>query len=164
VGFEKRVLRGIFRSEKQRVRLAKKIHNNFSRSPNFVRTILSRRIRWQCWQHRKEKFMLPKSWLKNLKGWDYFGGLSVNGRIILKRSENLIRGFELDSCDSGPRPLAGCVQGIEPSGSLTVSNILTSLAGISFLRPLRHKSLRNTTHFTNKNALTPLSTAWTRHC
>jgi hypothetical protein len=94
---------------------------------------------------------LPKSWLKNLKGWDFFGGLSVNGRILLKRSTNVIRGCELDSCDSGPRPLAECAQDIEPSGSLRASNILTSLAGIGFLITLSHNSLRNT--FYEQNSL-----------
>jgi hypothetical protein len=67
----------------------RKLHNgglhNLYYSPNIIRMIKSRRMRWLGHVTLKEDMkMLIKFWLESLKGRDHSEDLGVDGWIILK--------------------------------------------------------------------------------
>ena len=87
--FENRILRRIFGSKRNENGEWRRLHNeeldSLYRSPNIVRVIKSRRLRWAGHVTRMEE---GRSAFKILKGKpkerDLWGGLGVDGRTILE--------------------------------------------------------------------------------
>ena len=89
--FENRVLRRIFGPRRDEVtgewrRLHNEELNDLYSSPNIVRVIKSRRMRWARHVARmgEEKGCIG-SWWGNRREGDHWGDLGVDGRIILER-------------------------------------------------------------------------------
>jgi len=89
--FESMVLRRIFGTRRDEVRVTwRRLHNEelngFYSSPNNVRVIKSRRMRWAGHVARmgEEKGCIG-SWWGNRREGDHWGDLGVNGWIILGR-------------------------------------------------------------------------------
>jgi hypothetical protein len=66
--------------------LSRKELRNLYSSPNIIRIIKSRRIRWiRNVAHIGRNKCIPTTFLsENPKGRDHYGNLSVNGRITLR--------------------------------------------------------------------------------
>jgi hypothetical protein len=99
-------------------------------SPNIVRVIKSRRIRWAghvAWLGRREPCI--GFWCGNLRERDPWGDPGVDGRIILRwifRKWDV--GYGPDWAGSGCRQVAGnCECGNEPSGSIKCEEFLDYL-------------------------------------
>jgi hypothetical protein len=59
--------------------------HNFYASPNIVRAIKPRRMRWTGHVTRRERFeMHTVFWLQNLKRGDHLEDLGIDGKIILE--------------------------------------------------------------------------------
>jgi hypothetical protein len=87
--FENRVLRKIFGPKREEAGSWRKLHNDelysLYSSPNIVRVIKSRRMRWAghvAGMGRGE--VLTGSWLGGLKATDHWEDLGVCGRITLR--------------------------------------------------------------------------------
>jgi hypothetical protein len=88
--FENRVLRKIFGPKRDEVTGEwRKLHNeelhDLYPSPNIVRVMKSRRMRWEghvARMGRREACI--GFWWENLRGRDHWGDPGVNGRIILE--------------------------------------------------------------------------------
>jgi len=89
--FENMVLRRIFGPRRDEVtgkwrRLHNEDLNDLYSSPNIVRVIKSRRMRWAGHVARRgEERGCIGSWWGNRREGDYWGDLGVDGRIILER-------------------------------------------------------------------------------
>jgi len=89
--FENMVLRRIFGPRKDQVtgewrRLHNEELNDLYSSPNFVRVIKSRRMRWAGYvAHMGEERGCIGSWWGNRREGDHWRDLGVDGRIILER-------------------------------------------------------------------------------
>jgi len=89
--FEKRMLRGIFGPKRDKVTGEwRKLHieelNDLYCSPNIIRVIKYRRIRWTGHVARMgREEMYTGFWWGNLRERDHLGDQGVNGRIILRR-------------------------------------------------------------------------------
>jgi hypothetical protein len=130
--FEKRVLRGIFGPKRDEVTGEwRKFHNEelhyLYSSPNIVRVIKSRRMKWAghvARMGRREACI--RFWWGNLRERDHLGYPVVDGRIILGwifRSE--MWRYGLDSVGSGWTQVAGnCKYGNDPSGSIKSGELL----------------------------------------
>jgi hypothetical protein len=121
--FENRVLRRIFGPEKDEVTGEwRKLHSeelhNLNSSPNIIRQIKLRRMKWEGHVARMgEEIRVYKVWWETPKERDHSEVRGVDGRM---RSEwilgPLAGGVEL--IGSGRGPVAGCCKcGDEPSGS-----------------------------------------------
>jgi len=88
--FENRVLRRIFVPKRDEVRGEwRKLHNeevnDLHSSPNIVRVIKSRRMRWAGHVARMvEGRGCIEFWWTNLKDGDHLGGPGVDGKVILR--------------------------------------------------------------------------------
>ena len=87
--FENRVLRRIFGPKRDGVTGEwRKLHNeelnDLYSSPNIVRVIKSRRMRWVGHVARMEGEVCTRFWRGNLRERDNWGDQDVDGRIILK--------------------------------------------------------------------------------
>jgi hypothetical protein len=121
---ENTVLR-IFGPKKEEYGSYRKLHNDelhgLYSSPNIVRVIKSRRMRWAGHVARmEEEEVFMGVWLGSPKVRDYWEDLSVGGRIPLRWTlVRRDRWGELDSAGSGQGPVADfCEHGNEPSGSI----------------------------------------------
>jgi len=89
--FENSVLRRIFGPRRDEVKgELRRLHdeelNDLYSSPNIVRVIKSRRMRWAGHVARMgEKRVCIGSWWGNRREGDHWGDLGVDGRIILER-------------------------------------------------------------------------------
>jgi hypothetical protein len=86
--FENEVLRRIFGPKKDEVTGKwRKLHNedlhDLYSSPNIVRVIKSRRMRWAGHVARMRRQACVGFWWGNLRKRDHWGDQSVDGRIIL---------------------------------------------------------------------------------
>jgi hypothetical protein len=103
-------------------RLHNEFHNLYT-SPNVIRVIKSRWIKWvgQVWERRK---MHTQFWSENLNVRDHFENL---GRIL-----EWMLGRGLDSSGSGQGPVAGCCEhGNEHSDSMKVTGRVDYLTDLS---------------------------------
>jgi hypothetical protein len=87
--FENRVLRKIFEPKRKEDGSWRKLHNDelhdLYSSPNIVRVIKSRRMRWAGHVARMGRGeMLTGFWLGGLKARDHWEDLGVGGRITLR--------------------------------------------------------------------------------
>ena len=87
--FENRVLRRIFGPKRDGVTgVRRKLHNeelnDLYSSPNIVRVIKSRRMRWAGHVARTEGEVCTRFWWGNLRERDHWGDQDVDGRIILR--------------------------------------------------------------------------------
>jgi hypothetical protein len=86
--FENRVLRKIFGLKREEDGSRRKIHNdelhNLYSSPNIIRVLKSRRMRWVGHVARIEVSM--GFWLGGPKGRDYYEAIGVGGGITLRRT------------------------------------------------------------------------------
>jgi hypothetical protein len=86
--FENRVLRKIFRTKREEDGSWRKLHNDelhsLYSSPNIVRVIKSRRMRWAGHVARMGQ-VFTGFWLGAPKGRDHWEDLVVGGRITLRR-------------------------------------------------------------------------------
>jgi hypothetical protein len=88
--FENRVLRRIFGPKREEDGSWRKLHNDefhdLYSSPNIVRVITSRRMRWAGHVARMGRGEVFKGfWLGGLKARDHWEDLGVGGRITLRR-------------------------------------------------------------------------------
>jgi hypothetical protein len=85
--FENRVLRKIFGPKSEEAGSWRKLHNDelhsLYSSPNIVRVIKSRRMRWAGHMTRKGK-VFTGFWLRGPKARDHWEDLGVGGRITLR--------------------------------------------------------------------------------
>jgi hypothetical protein len=115
--FENRVLRKIFGPKREEDGSWGKLHNDelhsLYSSPNIVRVIKSRRMRWARHVARMGKGeVFTGVWLGGPKVRYHWEDLGVGERITL-------RWVELNSAGSGYGPMAGfCEHGDEPSSSI----------------------------------------------
>jgi hypothetical protein len=87
--FEKRVLRRIFGPKMEEDGSWRKLHNDelysLYSSPNIVRVIKTRRMRWAGHVARmEERRGVYRVWLGGPKGGDHWEDLGVGGRITLR--------------------------------------------------------------------------------
>ena len=102
--FGKRVLRRIFGSKRDEVTGEwRKLHNeelnDLYSSPNIVRVIKSRRMRWAgnvARMGEREREAYTGFWWGNLRERDHFGDPGVDGRIILRW---IFRKWDVESMD-----------------------------------------------------------------
>jgi hypothetical protein len=87
--FENRVLRRIFGPKREEVGSGRKLHNDelhdLYSSPNTVRVIKSRRMRWAGHVARMGE-VFTGFWLGGPKSRDHWKDLGVGGRITLRRT------------------------------------------------------------------------------
>jgi hypothetical protein len=87
--FENRVLRRIFGPKRDGDGSWRKLHNDelhsLYSSPNFVRVIKSRRMRWaEMWHAWMSGEVFTEFWLGGSKERDHWEDLGVGGRITLR--------------------------------------------------------------------------------
>jgi hypothetical protein len=86
--FENRVLRKIFGPKREEDGSRRKLHNDelhsLYSSPNIVRMIKSRRMRWAGHVARIGGEVPTRFWLGSPKARDHWKDLGVDGRITLK--------------------------------------------------------------------------------
>jgi hypothetical protein len=127
--FENRVLRGIFGPKRDEVTgkwrklHSEELHNLYS-SPDIIRQVKSRRMRWAGHVARRRE--CTRFWWESPKERDHLKDQVVCGKMgsewILER---LAWGYGLDSACSGQGPVAGCCEcGDEPSGSCATEFVL----------------------------------------
>jgi hypothetical protein len=100
--------------------------NDLYSSPNIIRVIKSRRMRWAwhvaCMGKRE---MHTGFWWGDLSEGDHLGDPGVDGRIILKWMFKKWDGHGLDGAGSGWGQVAGsCECGNEPPGSIKCGEFL----------------------------------------
>jgi hypothetical protein len=89
--FENRVLRRIFAPKGDEATGEwRRLHNeeltDLYSSPNIIRVIKSRRLRWPgCVAHMRKREVHTGFWWGDLREGDHLGDPGVDGRIILKR-------------------------------------------------------------------------------
>jgi hypothetical protein len=98
----------------------RKMHNeelhNFYSSPDIIRQVKSRRMRWDAWERREK---CTRFWWESPKERVHWEDQGVGGKM----GSELILGDWLEGCGfdstvSGQGPVAGCCEcGDEPSGS-----------------------------------------------
>jgi hypothetical protein len=120
----------IFRPKREEDGSRRKLHNDelhsLYSSPNILRVIKSRRMRWAghvARMGREEVFTV--FWLGGPKARDHWEDLGLGGRITLRWTlGSRYRWGELDSVGSGYGPVAGlCEHGNEPSGPIRKQDI-----------------------------------------
>jgi hypothetical protein len=104
----------------------KELYSLYS-SPNIIRVIKSRRLRWAGHVARKGRGEVHTGfWWGNLRERDHLEDPGVDGRIILKLIfERLDGGHGLDQSGSGQGHVAGsCEYGDEPTGFVKCEEFL----------------------------------------
>jgi hypothetical protein len=84
--FERRVLRRVFGPKRDEVTGEwRRLHNDLYCSPNTVRVIKSRRMRWAGYVARMGRVEAYTGfWWGNLKERDHLGDQGIDGRIMLR--------------------------------------------------------------------------------
>jgi hypothetical protein len=124
--FEKRVLRGIFGCTKDEVTGGRRrLHNvelhSLCSSPNIIRVVKSRTVRWVEHAARMGEINAYKIVVEKLDGDRSLGRPRRKWENYIKMIlvEAGVCGFGLDPSGSGHRPVTGpCVHGNKPSASI----------------------------------------------